>query len=229
MQTIPPPGAVPPPVPVPPLPPPQRPAPVRSRSTLGRLTLSLALFAAGIIALIDLAGARVPASVYLAVPLGVVAAGLLVGARYGRARALIGVGAVLSVLLGITVAAEGHSWTSTRESVTWRPAGIAQVQPTYSIDAGNAVLDLSRLDFSGQTMSVAAHVSMGNLTVILPSTVDVDVRATVEIGDATVLGQEWSGIGQSQHTIADNGADGPGGGTLAINATVNVGNLEVRR
>ena len=191
--------------------------------------MSVALFAAGLIAVVDLAGARVPVSVYFAVPLAVVAAGLLVGTRYGRARRLIGIGAVLSILLAITAAAEGHRWTSTHQPTTWQPAGIEQVQPTYRTDAGDAVLDLSRVDFAGRTTPVDAHVSVGNLTIILPPTVDVDIRATVAVGDATVLGQEWSGIGQSQHTITDNGTDGPGGGTLTIDATVNVGNLEVRR
>ena len=64
---------------------------------------------------------------------------------------------------------------------------------------------------------------------VLPSTVDTRVDSTVSIGNATVLGQHWNGIGQAQHTFTDNGVDGPGGGTLTLTATVNVGNLEVRR
>src|SRR5439155_17989924 len=91
MQTMPPPGPVPGPA-QPPLPPPEPPPPppppvaAKPRSPLGRLVLSLALFGVGIVALIDVAGARVPASVYFAVALAVVAAGLVAGAWYGRAR-----------------------------------------------------------------------------------------------------------------------------------------------
>ena len=70
MQTMPPPGPVPGPA-QPPLPPPEPPPPppvaAKPRSPLGRLVLSLALFGVGIVALIDVAGARVPASVYFAV------------------------------------------------------------------------------------------------------------------------------------------------------------------
>lgn len=121
----------------------------RSRSILGRLVLSLAVFGVGVVALVDVAGARVPASRYLAVPLAVVAAGLIVGAWYGRARGLIGLGLVLSVLLAITLAANGGGWTGGHQSVTWRPTGIEQVRSSYSIDTGNAVLDLSSLDLSG--------------------------------------------------------------------------------
>lgn len=226
MQTMPPPGTAPPPVPAPP---PLPPAPVRSRSALGRLVLSLAVFAAGLVAVIDLAGARVPVSMYFAIPLAVVAAGLVVGGWYGRAHGLIAIGVVLSVLLAITAAAENHGWTGTHQSVTWQPTGIEQLQSMYRIDAGNAVLDLSRVDFAGHSTAVDVHVSMGNLEIVLPSTVDATVLSTVEIGSATVLGQEWNGIGQSQHTVVDNGPDGPGGGRLTLTATVNMGDLEVRR
>src|SRR5207247_5738057 len=123
MQTLPPPGAAPPAVPI--VPPPPRPAPVKPRSALGRMVLSLAMFAVGLVVLIDVAGARVPVSGYFGVPLAVVAAGLIVAAWYGRARGLIGVGVVLSLLLAVTATAEGQGWTSTHsQSVTWRPAGI---------------------------------------------------------------------------------------------------------
>jgi len=37
------------------------------------------------------------------------------------------------------------------------------------------------------------------------------------------------GIGQSTRTVNDNGVDGPGGGELVIRASVDVGNVEVRR
>src|SRR6266540_3585789 len=63
-----------------------RPEPVKPRSPLGRLVLSLAMFVLGLVALIDVSGASMPVSAYFAVPLAVVAAGLVVGAWYGPAR-----------------------------------------------------------------------------------------------------------------------------------------------
>ncbi len=225
MQTIPPPGTTPPVLPVPPQPAP----PTRPRSVLGRLVLSLAVLAVGVLALVDVTGAHVAASAYFAVPLTVVAAGLIVGAWYGRARGLIGVGVVLSVLLAISLGAEHNGWNSSRQTVTWQPTGIEQLQSTYRIGAGNAVLNLAGVDFTGQSRSVDVQVSMGNLTVVLPSTVDVQIQSSVSMGNATVLGQRWSGIGQGEHAVTDNGTDGPGGGSLTIRATVDMGNLEVRR
>ncbi len=216
MQTIPPTQTI----------PPRDTAP---RSVLGRLVLSLAVLAVGIVTLVDLAGAPVPVGVYFAVPLTVVAAGLIVGAWYGRARGLIGAGVVLSVLLAISLAGSAHGWTTARQTVTWQPTGIGQVRSAYRVDAGNAVLDLSRVDFTGQSRSLDVHVSVGNLTVVLPSTVDSEIHATVAVGNSTVFGQRWSGIGQGEHAVTDNGTDGPGGGSLTLTVTVNVGDLEVRR
>jgi len=225
MQTMPPPAGVQPPLPAPP---PHPPATAQPRPILGRLILSLTVFAFGVLALIDVARANVPPSMYFAVPLTIVAAGLIISAWYGHARTLIAIGVVLSVLLLITLA-DSQTLTRTHPSVTWQPTSITQLQPTYHINTGNALLDLSHIDFTGQTRSLDVQVSMGNLHIVLPPTVDAEIHATVDIGNATVLGQQWNGIGQDQHTITDPGTDGPGGGTLTINATVNMGNLEVRR
>lgn len=225
------PGFVPPPPP-PPItgvpamaPPPPR---VRTRSVLGRLTLSLAMLAVGVVVLVDI-GVNVPASVYFAVPLAVVGAGLLLGAWYGRSRGLIGVGVILMMLLAISAAAESWIPGGTQRAVNWKPASVAQLAPNYHAAVGNGVLDLSGLVFTGHTASIRVHVSVGDLRIILPPTVDVEVHSTVDVGNSAVLGQHWGGIGQGSHTVTDDGVDGPGGGQLTIDATVNLGNLEVLR
>jgi hypothetical protein len=201
---------------------------VRPRSALGRLTLSLAVVAVGVLVLIDV-GVNVPASIYFAVPLAVVGAGLLLGAWYGRARGLIAAGVALTVLLAISIAVETWGPGGTHRSVSWRPASVEQLASDYHATVGNAVLDLSGLVFTAHTASVRVHVSVGDLRIILPPTVDVEVHSAVGVGDSIVLGQRWSGIGQGGHTITDDGVDGPGGGQLTIDATVDLGKLEVLR
>jgi len=185
------------------------------------------LLALGLLAVVDAVGADVPASAYFATALAVIGAALVVGFRYGRARWLIAVGAVLVVVLGIVAAAEHVG--SGSSAVTWKPTSVSQLTGSYEINVGEATLDLSAVDFTGQSVSVSVHVGMGDLTVILPSTVDTNTQARVSVGDATVFGQQWSGIDGSEHTVTDTGSDGVGGGDLALRATVDVGNLEVRR
>lgn len=93
---------------------------------------------------------------------------------------------------------------------------------------GNAVLDLSAVDFTGHNEAVEIRLGVGDLQVIVPSSVDVRATASVDVGNATLFGTRWGGIGQSERTVTDNGADGPGG-ELVIQAIVDVGDVEVRR
>jgi predicted membrane protein len=215
----------------PPIAPQPSPAPsgqvTRPYSWLGRLTISLVLLAVGVIGLLDLSGVRVAGGVYLAVPLVIVGAALVIGTWYGRARWLIVLGVVLAVALGITAAAENV--TSRRQSVTWQPASVSQLEQNYSIDVGDAVLNLSNVDFSAGRYTVTAESNVGNVTVIVPPTVDVRADVRVDVGNADVFGSHWAGIGQSRRTVVDDGTDGPGGGSLVVHAATDVGNVEVRR
>jgi hypothetical protein len=197
-------------------------------SRLGRLTVSTALIAIGALAVADLTGVHIAAAVYVALPLAIVGAGLVVGGWYGRARALIALGAVLSIALALASAA-GHSIGASGGTVTWRPTGFEQLDSSYRIGIGNARLDLTGLDFTDRSLAVDVSVDVGNLTVLLPSDVDVVVEASVDVGNAGVLGEQWNGISQAARTITDDGIDGPGGGRLSLKATVDVGDLEVRR
>jgi hypothetical protein len=195
-------------------------------SPLGKLTLSAALLGTGLLAAIDLTGVDVPGTAYFALPLALVGLGLIVGTWYGRARALIAVGALLGVALAVGVAVEN---VDDERPVTWRVTDVSQLEDTYDVAVGDTTLDLRALDFTGRDETVAIHVSVGSLRVLLPERVDAQVTAEVDLGDARVFDQEWGGVGQGQHSVSDTGDDGPGGGRLALDATVDIGNLEVLR
>ena len=208
--------------------PPPVPRPPRERSALGRITISVLLLALGVVAAVDLSGADLSAPVYIATALGVIALGLLVGGWYGRARWLVPIGLLLSAALGIsTVAVHWDPPHQTNE--TWAPISADLIERNYAIDMGDATLDLSRVDFTGKDVEVDVRGKMGSLTVILPPAVDVDVRALVKLGDAQVFAEQWGGINSTRHSVRDLGKDGEGGGHVTINATVDMGNLEVHR
>ena len=211
------------------MPTPTPPAPARkSDRRLSRVVLSVAVIAAGVLGMFDLAGVDVAPSAYVAVPLAVIGLGLVVRAWYGHGWSLAVVGGVLALGLVIVTAAE-QAHVATTKSSTWRPVTVAQVDATYSADVGDTLLDLSSVDFAGQDKDVRVTLGAGNLTVILPSNVDVQAEVQVNVGNAVVFGETWGGIGQSRHTVTNLGPDGPGGGQLMLHATVNVGNVEVRR
>jgi phage shock protein PspC (stress-responsive transcriptional regulator) len=219
--------------PVPPVPPvgqPMRaPRPPRERSYLGRLTLSLLLVVIGVLALADISGRNVTAGVYLAAALGTIGLALLVGAWYGRARGLIALGIGLAVALS-AVGSDGRfgNWRSIGDE-TWQPMSVNEISDTYEHGVGNAQLDLTSVDFTNRSVVINVSVRAGDLTVTLPPTVDVTVHASIDVGNADVFDQHWDGVGLHPRTVTDNGTDGVGGGTLILNANVNVGNLEVTR
>ncbi len=207
----------------------QRPA-RRPRSRLGRLTFSIALLVVGVIALADLSGLSVPTATYLAAALAVIGLGMVVGAWYGRGRGLIGLGIIVSLLLGafgtLSLGRGFHGG-----DITWRPTSVSQVESSYDNQFGDGTLDLSAVDFAqaGGPVNVHVGVHFGNLTVILPPNVDTDVTVKVQAGNADVFDQQWSGVNSGAQHASSLGADGVGGGQLNLDGSVNFGNLEVRR
>ena len=207
----------------------RRTVPAEPRSVLSRLVLAALLVAVGVLGMVDLAGARIPASAYFAVPLTVVGAGLVIGAWYGRARGLIAAGVVLAIPLAVVGTVESWDLAKVGGNVTWAPTSIEQLTDVYQLDIGNGTLDMSNVDFNGRNERVEVRVDVGNLTIVVPPDVDAEVTAQVDVGNANVFGREWSGIGQSEQTVVDVGGDGPGGGKVSITASVDLGDLEVRR
>lgn len=210
--------------------PPKPPKPPRQRSKLGRLTLSVVAIAMGLLFLVDLNGVSVPSTLYLGVVLALIAIGLIVGAWFGRARWLIPIGVVMTIVLAVGASANRFSNVQDVANLDVYPSTLAEVQPSYSTDVGNIHIDLSRVDFSGQTTDLEVDSTVGgNVEIVLPPTVDVVVKTDIQGGNAEILGKELGGGLNQQHTVTDNGTDGQGGGTLNLTVDVNFGNVEVHR
>jgi hypothetical protein len=162
------------------------------------------------------------------VALVTVAGGLVVGAWFGRARWLIPIGVVLSLMLGVSTAA-GHFEKQHVEDIDLTPRSVSELRNAYVVDVGSVRLDLSHIDFTDTDvdMNVAVNTA-GDVVVILPPNVDADVFVDVKLGNATVFGRDLGGVGRHD-TISDAGADGTGGGRIHLRATVGVGDLEVHR
>jgi len=207
------------------------PVPPRPRSALGGLTVSVALVVLGGLIAADLVGVSMPALAYVAAPLAVIGAGLVIGAWIGRARWLIPLGLAFSLALGggYVAIVDGHWIRPSIGSVTYAPTSVADIKDSYSRDLGDIELDLTDVDFSGRDVEVAVRIDIGSVRVELPSDVDVVVDADVSIGDARVLDQQWSGVGNDARTVNDLGRDGAGGGHVHLTVSVGMGDLEVDR
>lgn len=226
------PGPYPPSYSGPPVPPPKPPKPPKERSPLGGATFSLIFVALGLVAALDLGNVvSVKPSTYFFAVLVTVALGLLVGAWFGRARWLIALGFIAAAALGISTIAESQvgRYDTSGSDVYWQPLTAQTMPERFEHNFGSAVLDLSKVDFTGQDEAVTIHLSFGDLEVIVPPNVDTTVHAEVNAGDARIFENNSSGFQASPGEITDLGEDGPGGGKLSITIKVNAGSAEVHR
>ncbi|MEA3502986.1 MAG: PspC domain-containing protein [Actinomycetota bacterium] len=215
-----------------PPPPPARPP--RPKSILGRLTVAATLIALGGLAMLDAAGVLFPDPVhYVAVTVGVIGAGLLVGALFGRARWLIVVGLLLTPLLFL--ASIGPTWSISGEAGE-RHVRVESIQDFERVDfeyehgAGVLEIDLREFQMPAEAgidnfaISFRAKIGAGEIRIYLPEGAGAVVTGKAGIGSVDVLGYQSAGIGVSRtaETLS------PGGRPIfEIEAKAGVGSVVV--
>ncbi len=217
------PGAPEPPPPPPPVAAPAvaAPVPVRSASNLGRFTVAAALIVVGVMALLDNAGATNPNSAhYAGAVIGIVGAGLLVGAWYGRARGLIAVGIVALPFVAFFSLVEipfGAEWGDAFE----RPAAVSEVPDEYRLAVGQYRIDLSDLELGTEPLFVDVRVGVGDVTIIVPAETAVEARAEVGAGSVDLFGAVKSGL------FIDHSRAVAGEGFIDLDINLGAGDLTV--
>jgi len=202
--------------------PPPPPKPKRPRSMLGRLTFAAMLVGTGVLAIFDTAGAVEPSGRhYLALALLITAAGLLVGAIWGRSRALIALGFVILFAMGGAVVTDAVTDIEATTEI-YTPEVVTAIQPTYDLDAGKLVLDFTAVDLEGQTVDVRADIGAGQIEVRLAADQGADINARVGIGRVEVLGRSSEGLGVGRSDEVEGSA-----GTLILDLDGGVGEIVV--
>lgn len=215
----------------PPAPPrrPRPPKPPKERSPLFGAVFSVILMAIGVLAIIDLSNLANPAApVYFAAALTIIGVGMLVGTRWGRGRGLIAPGLAAALALGISVAASSPDFDEGPQSSTLVPKTLGELPVRYGNGFGDTTVDLRNLDFTGQDKALHVEQGAGELTVLLPPSVDVIVDLELGAGSADVLGRTTDGVGKTNR-VEDFGDDGEGGGRLALTISNGAGDVEVTR
>lgn len=193
---------------------------------LSGLTLSAALLVVGLVGVLAEAGAfHIGGTSALALAIMAVGAGMVVGGLFGRARALIPLGLVLSVPL-IVANAIGVPLRGETGNPTWTPASAAALRSPYNLAAGKGQLDLSNIDPQGRTVHVTAYVGAGQLLVTVPDDVAVEITAHVGVGRMIFPdGSQHSGIDVTHQF--DAAAVGGSHGTILLDLKAGAGDLEV--
>jgi phage shock protein PspC (stress-responsive transcriptional regulator) len=197
------------------------PRPPRERSILGWLTAGTALVAVGIASLLSEAGTISLAGYQiLALGLGVVGVGLVVGGWLGRSRALIAVGVLLvpAVLVASLLRVSPSVGSGER---LFAPRTAAQLLPAYELFAGEMTLDLSRLPLDRPTR-VRAEVGAGSIEVRVPEETSTRVHAAVDIGEVSIFGAREEGADLDVTRLR-----GTGDGLLDLDLSSSVGEIVV--
>ena len=211
-----------------------RPERARQRA-YGGLVLAILLAATGVLGVLDAAG--LISLSWLsggALVLMLLGAGMVVGGAFGKTTGLVPIGLVLAVPL-ITLAAVGVPTQGTIGSENWAPASAAAVQPTYKLAIGDGSLDLSKVaPGAGKTLEVSVKVGIGDLTVQVPTDVNLTVHEHVGIG-STGEGLQDSvndyGTARSNGISVDKNftipAQGKAAGTLVLDHKAGIGDVDV--
>jgi phage shock protein PspC (stress-responsive transcriptional regulator) len=209
-------------------PPPATPPAQRRRSTVARrITLFATVLVVGLLGILDATNVvPVPAPAYFAAALATVGLGLVIGSMFGRVRGPIFLGIVLAIGLVVTSVTSAYHGGQ----LTIRPTNFAELPTTYQGSVGQVTVDLRKLDFNGQIRTIDLRLSAGQILVELPPNVDAHVRARVGAGDTLLFGEHPSSGARARADVTNNGADGPGGGQITIDAKIAfAGLVEVKR
>ena len=199
----------------------------RSGAGIARATLGTALVGGGVAMGLTLAGVwSLSWAQVAAIPLVVVALGLLLSAAAGRGLALVAPAVLLTVAtmaLGVT----GLHGTAGYGNENWQPTA-GTLDSSYTLQAGQGTLDLSQVVVpKGQTLSTELTVRAGRATVKLPQGSTSEVTCTVAAGQASCLDQKVAGLHDSvQQSNVGTDADA---GTLDVTITVHGGFAQVSR
>ncbi|MDP9224088.1 MAG: cell wall-active antibiotics response protein, partial [Actinomycetota bacterium] len=202
------------------------PRPPRERSALGWYTVAATLMALGIAALLDASNSiHVTLVQYLALPLAVIGAGLIVGAWLGRSRLLIVLGLLL-VPFVLTASLIHVPLTGAAGTFVYRPQASADIPATYHIAAGDLTVDLTRLALDSASTNITATVGAGQLRVLVPLRVPLTIDGRADVGGVTVFGRTQGGTEVHVQRFSTASSSRPG---LDLHLHAGLGSVQIER
>ena len=200
------------------------PVPRPARSYLGRVCAGVAVMALGVLGLFDtvIPGFHPDFHHYVALVLGVIGLGLVVGAWFGRPGGLVVLGLVLIPILVLSRLEGGADFISVGQ-IHHRLGSVEDIREGYRLGVGGLIIDLRDVYFEGRTVQLETQVGIGEVLVRLPEGVAADVSGQVGLGALQVGDQDRGGIGVE----ADLGLEGLAG-TLVLDANVGIGQVVVQ-
>lgn len=215
-----PPTATPPPAAPPAPPPPRKPS---APSVITPVVVSLTAVIWGVLLALDSASLHdVSLTLYPATSLLVIGAGLVVSATRGQARMLLPLGILMTCCLAVT-ATVGSAVKDGIGDITVRPASVEELEPRYELGIGGFTVNLVDVALD-RDRRLDVELDVGDLVVIVPDDMNVEIDARNRLGRLWVFGIEQNGPGNDLDTSRVVDPDAP---TLTLVVRSGVGNAEI--
>ncbi|MGQ0833029.1 MAG: hypothetical protein ACT4OV_15280, partial [Microthrixaceae bacterium] len=160
----------------------------------------------------------------LAIALCILGFGFVLGAFVGGSRALIVPAVVIAAALAATSVVDIPLSGPVGER-TWAPLTSAEVADTYELSVGDGRLDLTGLRLgAGEALDLSATVGVGQLVVVVPDGVGIEISAHASAGQVVLFGRAESGLDVTTTGQRSNVGDT---GTIRMRLEVGLGELEV--
>lgn len=181
-----------------------------------------ALDVANVIDLGTASNAIVWASAAVVLGLGIAVAGLR-----GRTSGILGFFAAVALIVGgiFNVVPDGDRFRP--QNADWSPVSIQQALDGFDITAGTGTVDLTRMPLNPPLRTdlvVPIDATASNLTVIIPDTVPVEVRADMTMGNLNEGSQSHGGMTSQQ----SNYNTGKPGATLIVKIDGTFSNVTIK-
>jgi phage shock protein PspC (stress-responsive transcriptional regulator) len=123
--------------------------------------------------------------------------GILILGLRGRTSGILSFFAVAALIIGGIFNVVGNNGDRVRfQQVDWTPTSIGQASDGLNITAGRGTVDLTELALATPLQSdvvVPLDFTASNVTVVIPDTVPVDIRADMTLGNLTEGGSQRGG------------------------------------
>lgn len=191
------------------------------------LTVGLALAAAVTVYIADIVtGVRLDA--YFITPGAVLLVGLLLGLALRRPAWTL-VLPLLPLVAGLAVFA--GSETSLHDGVgqrSWTPVAASDLRSSYRSGVGQSTLDLRQLPALDTARTTTVELGAGEVALLLPRTLAVQVDTSIRFGDVSVDGRSLAGGSSLTQTVLSPAAKNqPGAPRLQITVQLTAGSVRI--
>lgn len=197
------------------------------RRPYGAVVGGALLVVVGALWLLDATGViELRLAIVLPAILAVIGLALVVGSFDGPHPGLVVAGVFLTIATLAVAAAPANVFVGGVGERNVQVSNQADLASTYNVAMGELRIDLRDLRLT-ESAEVSATVGAGELVVLLPPDLAVDMSASVGAGEIDLLGERGNGLSVSRSYTSDGfeSADV----TLTLDLDVAAGNIEVDR